>query len=136
MKVQWPNSRYDREKQRMVEEPADRSYHLIGDYFRLPHDPSASAFTEVIGVFDMAIGFYEDLERRAKADLWNPLAWIAHALYAPVWVMARAALVDPEEPKSPVLQGYTWLLRAVLLIALALLLKKLGLGALIGTIIK
>src|SRR5205807_8161356 len=35
MEVEWPNRRYDPEKQRVVEEHADRAYHLIGDYFQL-----------------------------------------------------------------------------------------------------
>ena len=89
-----------------------------------------------MGAIDRGIGSYEELKRRGFWELFNPLAWIAHALHAPVWVMERAGLADPDAPKSAILQGYAWLLRVMLLVVLALLLKKLGLGDLIGTILK
>src|SRR5205814_393913 len=105
-------------------------------YFHLPHDGLATAFTEVVGKLDEGIGLYEELKRRAFRELFNPLAWIAHVLYAPVWVMQRAGLEDPNEPPSAVLRAYAWVLRVMAFIAVALLLKKLGLGELIGAIIK
>lgn len=122
-----PEERYDHDKRRMVEKVETLTYHLVGDYFILPRDGYATSFTAVIGALDEGIGAYEELKRRGFWELFNPLAWIAHLLYAPTWVLERAGLIDPDEPGSPVLVGYAWLLRVILLIVFALILRKLGL---------
>jgi hypothetical protein len=46
-----------------------------------------------------------------------------------------AGPADPDEPRSPVIVGYAWLLRALLLVVAALILRKLGLGDLVQLII-
>src|SRR5207244_3186068 len=79
-RIYWMNDVYDPKKQALVPQAEDEvGQDLIWDYFRLRHAGSGEIMTKL----NQGIGVYEELLRTAKWELVNPLAWIAHVLYAP-----------------------------------------------------
>jgi len=125
--VPFGNRLYDPERRAFVRDrETEETYHVIADYFDLPRDASASASDRVMRVLEQAIGAYEHRLRAARWEWINPLAWIASILYAPLWILERATLIDPYEPPTVLTKIYQWIAQILFLVLLSLLITLAG----------
>jgi len=119
---------FDWEKAREIRRKVKRQYDLIGDYFNLPQPMGrANFFDMILATIERGIGVYEVRKDAAKREMFNPVHWIAWVLRLPVTLLDVAGLTT-DETSSRMTNAYAWVLRIVILAAVAIGLAKLGIS--------
>jgi hypothetical protein len=101
-------------------------YDVILDYFRLPLLQDARAFDLVLDTLEQGIGAYERRLKRAKRELYSPVAWVAHLIRLPISVMERAGFAGHEKTQELILSGYARFMRIMMGIIVVLSTLLLG----------
>jgi hypothetical protein len=86
-----------------------RSLSLVTDYLAFPEDARSSKFKSLMHRLDMAVGQYEDRERNAVRDCFNPLFWVAFVLRMPITILEYAGLITTTEHHSAWVKFYEWI---------------------------
>lgn len=102
-----------------------RRFDLLEDYFGPDHHGHFEQYERVIEALDRGIGSFEQQQKAAFRQLFNPATWLAWCVRFPITVFERAGL-EGEEASSTALKIYGWVIRGLALLVLALLARKLG----------
>lgn len=105
-------------------------YDLLADFTIFPDDYREQRLEALMHRLEMAIGAYEEHQRNAIRDWFNPLFWIAAVIRIPVSILEFAGLISTEEENSAVVKFYGCAVRiaflSVLVFLAAFLAKKTG----------
>jgi hypothetical protein len=118
------------DSEQSVSREVERRFDAVSDYFsisRLPGIRRGEEFELLLALTDRGIGIYEARLKVAKHEMFNPLIWIATMLRAPLYVLERAGFDEsPGAVQSAVFQIYSWSVRLLVVIVLALVAARLG----------
>jgi hypothetical protein len=104
-----------------------KKYDLIGDYFQLPRDGGKRQdyFHLVLHTLERGIGGAEELKRRARLRMFNPVWWVAWVVGLPITILEMAG-VPMDEATSKGITVVAWLLRLAMFVAVSFAAAKLG----------
>jgi hypothetical protein len=114
---------HDLESEKLRMKEVRKRHDLIDDYFELPQ--RTDYFDLVLQTLERGIGGAEEMKRRARLRMFNPIWWIAWVVGLPIRILEYAG-VPMDEATSSGISVVAWLLRLTMFVAVAFAAAKLG----------